>query len=267
MAKLPQLIGPDGFPRAPTQEEWEPLTPAQREAVVASLPDEVTDAEMSPPEGDLHYDAKNEARETLRHYFENRKRSVCVAAELPVYYPGEKRFAPDLLAVLDVPVHDRGKWVVSDEGKGLSVVIEVHVSGSRKKDAERNVALYGRLGIPEYFIYDRAALRLFGYRLPGPDAKLYQPILPQQGLYKSEQLGLDLSIEDDKLRFSVAGAVLPAPRELIHRLERLTDTLQQKADAALELLAETEAREEKERARAEAAERRLREMEEQLRGK
>jgi hypothetical protein len=40
--------------------------------------------------------------------------------------------------------------VVSAEGKGLDWVLEVHVGGDRKKDAERNVARYARLGIPEY---------------------------------------------------------------------------------------------------------------------
>ncbi len=41
---------PAGFPMAPSVEEWEALSPAERDAVTAALPGEVTDAEMSPPE-------------------------------------------------------------------------------------------------------------------------------------------------------------------------------------------------------------------------
>ncbi|HZI12404.1 MAG TPA: Uma2 family endonuclease, partial [Myxococcus sp.] len=119
----------DSFPRAPTQEAWDAMSPEERARVVANLPGEVTDAEMSPPEGDRHFQAKVRALDTLRGYFNRQKRNVYLAAELPVYYPGARRFAPDLLAVLDVPVHERDKWVVTAEGKGLDFVLEVHVGG------------------------------------------------------------------------------------------------------------------------------------------
>jgi hypothetical protein len=43
---------------APSTGEWEALSMDERATVVAGLPGEVTDAEMSPPEGDLHFRAK-----------------------------------------------------------------------------------------------------------------------------------------------------------------------------------------------------------------
>ena len=55
---LPIHFTEAGFPMAPTQEEWEALTEQQRDEVAAMLPGEVTDAEMSPPEGDRHFQAK-----------------------------------------------------------------------------------------------------------------------------------------------------------------------------------------------------------------
>lgn len=131
----------------------------ERERVVATLPGEVTDAEMSPPEGERHFQAKVRALDALRGYFTRQRRKVYLAAELPVYSPAAKRFAPELLAVLDVEPHERDKWVVSAEGKGLDFVLEVHVGGDRKKDAEQNVERYARRGIPEYFIYDRGRQR------------------------------------------------------------------------------------------------------------
>jgi Uma2 family endonuclease len=212
---------------------------------------------MSPPEGDLHFQAKVRALDVLRGYFTRMRRRVYLAAELPVYYPGERRFAPDLLAVLDVETHERSKWVVSAEGKGLDFVLEVHVGGDRKKDAEFNVARYASLGIPEYFIYDRSRQRLVAYRLPSPSARTYVPLLPQHGRYVSEQLGLELQIEGGRLRFYAGNALLLESEELIARLELLVSELQQRADEEARLRQEeTERRQEEARLRQEEAQRR-----------
>lgn len=120
---------PEGFPLAPTQEEWDALSPEERAEVYDALPGEVTDAEMSPPEGDRHFKTKVRALDALRNYFTRQRRKIYLAAELPVYYPAARRFAPDLLAVLDVEDQDRDRWVVSAEGRGLDWVMEVHVGG------------------------------------------------------------------------------------------------------------------------------------------
>ena len=209
---------------APSQEEWDALSAAEREAVASALPGEVTDAEMSPPEGDLHFKGKVRALDALRNYFKRQKRRIYLAPELPVYYPSEPRFAPDLLAVLDVDDHDRNSWFVSREGKGLDWVMEVHVGGDREKDAEENVARYARLGVTEYFVYDRARGRLAAYRL-SPGARTYAPIVPQRGLHTSSVLGLDVEVQADRLRFYDGTAVLLESDELIERLERHLDNL------------------------------------------
>jgi Uma2 family endonuclease len=256
--------GTDSYPRAPTQQEWDALSPEARARVVDALPGEVTEAEMSPPEGDLHFQAKVRALDVLRGYFTRLRRRVYLAAELPVYYPGERRFAPDLLAVLDVETHERSKWVVSAEGKGLDFVLEVHVGGDRKKDAEYNVARYAGLGIPEYFIYDRSRQRLVGYRLPSPSARTYAPLLPQHGRYSSETLGLELQIEGGRLRFYAGNALLLESEELIARLEQLVEELQQRVDEEARLRQE-EARLRQEEARLRQEEARLRQEEARLR--
>jgi hypothetical protein len=119
MARTPRPA-PLTPPRAPSQREWAALTHAQRAAVVAALPGEVTDAEMSPPEGDRHFQAKIRALDALGGHFRRLKRRVYLAAELPVYYPAERRFAPDLLAVFDVDSHERDKYVrCADSGRRL----------------------------------------------------------------------------------------------------------------------------------------------------
>jgi Uma2 family endonuclease len=235
-----------------------------RKRVVASLPGEVTEAEMSPPEGDRHFQAKVKALDTLRSYFVRQRRRVYLASELPVYYPGTQRFAPDLLAVLDVDPHERDKWVVSAEGKGLDFVLEVHVGGDRKKDAVDNVTRYAWLGIPEYFIYDRSRQRLLGYRLPSADARLYVPIVPQHGGYSSEQLGLELRIEDERLRFYAGSALLLESEELISRLEHMVEGLQQRAEEEARRAEEEARRAEEEARRRQEAEKRVAELQAEL---
>ena len=174
-----------------------------------------------------------------------------------MYYPAERRFAPDGVGVLDVEPHMRNKWVVSHEGKGLEWVMEVHVGGDRKKDAEYNVRRYARLGIPEYFIYDRARQRLDGYRLPSPGARQYVPISPERGRYSSEVLGLELQVEEGRLRFWAGSALLLEYEELIDRMQETMAGLQQRADEEARQLAEVERlRQEAERHLAEETRRR-----------
>ena len=229
----------------------------ERMRVVGALPSEVTWEEMPMPEGDLHTKARWWVQDALEGYFTPPRRRVYVASELPIYYPGERRFAPDLLVVLDVEPHLRGKWVVSHEGKGLDWVMEVHVGGDRKKDAEYNVRRYARLAIPEYFIYDRARERLEAYRLPSPEAREYVRMEPKQGRYTSEVLGLELQLEGGQLRFWAGNALLLSPGEMNERLRGLLEGAQRRADEEARQRAE-EAR------RREEAERRLAELQAEL---
>jgi len=251
------------YPQAPTREEWEAMGPEERARVVESLPGEVTWDEMAMPEGDLHFQAKVRTLDVLEGYFRHQKRRVYLGAELPTYYPGERRFAPDLLVVLDVETHERNKWVVSQEGKGLDWVLEVHVGGDRKKDAEYNVERYARLGIPEYFIFDRARQRLHAYRLPSPDARTYVPLEAQRGRYRSEVLGLELEVVEGRLRLWAGNALLLESGELLARMNETLEKLRQRAEVAEGALAEeARRREEAERSLAQ-----LRAELEQLRGR
>jgi Uma2 family endonuclease len=86
-------------------------------------------------------------------------------------------------------------------------VLEVHVGGDRKKDAEHDVARYARLGIPEYFLYDRAKNQLLAYRLSSPGATSYTPIVAQHGRYEARVLGLEIEVARDRLRFFAGTAM------------------------------------------------------------
>jgi Uma2 family endonuclease len=214
------VVDPAG-PRAPTQELWDRMTEEERRAVVASLPSELPRAFL--PEGDAHRVPKKRALEALDEFFRRRGLRVYLGSELSTYYPDEDVFAPDLLAVLDVEAHERDSWVVSAEGKGLDFVLEIHVSGDRKKDLEHNVARYARLGIPEYFVFLPREKRLLGHRLPDGDARVYRPVLPQGGRWPSSVLGLELALDDGRLRFYSGTAPLPDARELIDTLASMVD--------------------------------------------
>jgi Uma2 family endonuclease len=232
-------------PRAPLQEVWDTMTDQERDEVVASLPSEFPPDEAHPPEGDHHFEAYSEARDILSRWFRERGRRVYVSGNLPVFYPGEHMFSPDVIAVLDVDPHKRPSWIVSHEGKGLDFALEVIVSGSRRKDLKDNVERYARLGIGEYFVYDFTRRTLTGYRLKD---ERYERALPQGGAFHSAVLELELALEDGRLRFRVGNAVLPSQQELVNKLTHFVDDAQARAlelEAALE--EEQKRREEAER--------------------
>ena len=226
-------IDPDD-PRAPPAEVWEGMSVAEREGMAAALPSEMPLSEAHPPEGDAHFNAKKETRDVLDGFFKRTGRRVYLACELPIYYPGERLFAPDVMAVLDVDTYERESWVVSKEGKGLDLAIEVLVSGSSRKDLRSNVERYARLGVTEYLVFDRRRLALHFYRLPTPQARAYEPVVPQGGRYASRVLGLELRIEGTRLRFFVGAAPIPDALELVATLERMVDGAEARLAAAEE---------------------------------
>jgi Uma2 family endonuclease len=251
----------EDYPKAPSQAEWEAMSEEERARVVESLPGEVTDAELSPPEGDLHMEAKVGALGALRSFFSRNGRQLYVASELPVYYPAEPRFAPDLLVVLEVEAHRRNKWVVQHEGRGLDFVLEVHVGGDRKKDAHRNVERYGRLGVPEYFVYDRKRQRLEGWRLPTAGARVYERMEAQEGRYRSEKLGLELVVEEGRLRFYSGSRMLLEYEELVAQLRQENEYFRKQAKRWRKRAREAERREQQAEQRAQQEARQRQEVE------
>jgi hypothetical protein len=216
-------------PRAPSEEQWAALTPAERRAVVNQLPSEFP--RLTLPEGDPHWTAKAGAIQTLRGYFDRIGRRVYLAAELPVYYPAERMFAPDLIAVVDAELLPRMSWVVSAEGRGVDLALEIHVAGDSRKDFVDNVTRFARLGIPEYFAFDVGRSRLLGWRLPQTQARAYVPIVPQAGRWASQVLGLELALEGGRLRFFHGSAAVLDAQELLQRLTVMVDELTERAES------------------------------------
>jgi hypothetical protein len=254
-AAEPYRVDPDD-PRAPPQELWDRMTPEERARIVASLPSKFPVPESAPPEGDPHFEAKVRTREVLGGFFSRIGGKAYLACELPIYYPGEPMFAPDVIAVMNVEPYSRMSWVVDAERKGVDFALEVHVAGERRKALEKNVMRYARLGIREYFLFDRGRLRLSGWRLD-EGRRDYRPIPPQRGFYPSEVLGMELQLENERLRFYHGRAPLPEAEELISTLERLVDGVEQRRTELEQQLAEESRLRAEESRRREEAERRL----------
>lgn len=236
---------PRPIPIAPTKETWRSMTPDERERFLVDVNDALSDPVRMMSEGRPHKKAKVRAIDMLGLHFKTMGRVIYLAEEMAVLYPGEESFSPDVLAVLDVPQiedDERMAWVVVDEGRGLDFVLEVLHRGDRRKDLVDNVERYARLGIPEYFIYDRAQQRIHGYRLEEPKAARYTRIVPQGGRYSSQVLGLDLAIQGGTLRFFQGMAELFGSDDLIGRLTGMVEDLEAKADEAEAKANEAEAK-------------------------
>lgn len=206
---------------SPSAAEWLALAPAERMRVIAALPTRITPEELAAEEeeGDDHREECNDSVDALRRFFRSAGRRAYVSSNLIVFYPRERRFAPDLLVVLDVDDHRRNRWLVVDEGKGLDFALEIVAEGDRNKDLRDNVVRYGRLGIPEYVVFDLRRAQLHAFRLEGEDAREYTRVPLEDGRFRSRVLGLDLRVEGARVRFLVGSALLPASSELVERLE------------------------------------------------
>jgi hypothetical protein len=217
----------DDLPYAPSQEEWDRLTPDEQQRVMEGLPSEFEWATAS--EGDPHREAKEHAFQALDEHFRRLRRRVYLSSELPIYYPREPVFAPDVIAVLDVDAHKRNRWVVSHERRGLDFVLEVNFHGRRAKDFVDNVDRFLRLRIPEYFAYDIERSFLLGWRLHG---KRYETIMPtgSDRRVPSRVLGLDVAIVRGRLRFYDGEDCLPDHRELIERISTMADEAVRRAN-------------------------------------
>jgi Uma2 family endonuclease len=220
------------LPIGPTIEAWRAMSAPERERFLLSVIDALSDPRTTMTEGRPHQKAKARALDLLGLHFKAMGRTVYLAAELAVVYPGEQVFTPDVLAVIDVPQpedDERMAWVVADENRGLDFVLEVLHRGDRNKDLVVNVERYARLGIPEYFVYDRAQQRIHAYQLGV--SRRYEKIVPQSGRFPSMVLGVDLAVLGGTIRFFQGTAELFGTTDLVGQLTGMVSSLTDKADA------------------------------------
>ena len=146
-------------------------------------------------ETDLHRREMVRLIELLERFYAGR--NIYVSGDLLVYYEqgNPKKFVvPDVFVVKDLEPGDRRNYKLWVERQPPDVILEVTSRKTKKKDTVTKPALYEKLGVKEYFLFDPTQdyldPPLQGHRRVG---RRYQQLCadPDGGLV-SEELGLRL---------------------------------------------------------------------------
>ena len=152
---------------------------------------------------DLHLEILIRLLQALRAYFSEMP-EVYVSGDILTYYiEGDPRAvcAPDVLVTFGIGQKQRHTYKVWEEGKVPDFVMEFSSKTTYQNDLTNKMALYARLGIPNYLLYDAEALylpaQLMGFQLV---KGVYVPIPPGvDGSIHSDILGLDFHIRERRL--------------------------------------------------------------------
>lgn len=154
-------------------------------------------------ETDLHRDEMFDLIAMLQARYADAP-DVYVSGNLLLYYQeGNPRaaVAPDVFVVFGVPKGRRRVYRLWAEGVPPAVIVEVTSRKTKGEDVRTKMALYARLGVAEYFMYDPETeyLRppLQGFRLVGGTYAQEPP--DASGALRSQRLGLDLRLVDGLL--------------------------------------------------------------------
>jgi Uma2 family endonuclease len=159
--------------------------------------------------------------QALRHFFRQDKQ-IYVAADMLFYYEEGNPAAfkvPDVFVVKGIPKHDRRTYKLWEEQVAPCTVFEITSRSTWLEDLGGKRALYEKLGVREYFVFDPLdeylSPRLQGFRLV---EGYYQPVtLSSSGTLYSEELDLILQPEGAMLRLAnpASGEVVPTLDEAI----------------------------------------------------
>ena len=163
---------PPPVPSGPSVEDWRAMSEAERQLFYEQVFAALNGPVETMGEGRPHRHVKSEAFDALTRHFKTTGRRSTSPTTWPWSIPGSPALAPTCWRCWTyrspTPMQDeRMAWVVAEEGKGPDFILEVLHQGNRNKDLVSNVSNFARLGIREYFIYDRLNYKLYGYRLRG----------------------------------------------------------------------------------------------------
>ncbi|HMN26908.1 MAG TPA: Uma2 family endonuclease [Caldilineaceae bacterium] len=204
-------------------------------------------------------------------FLRKRRTDAYVAADMFLYYEeGNPRAvkAPDVMVILGIDGgYERRSFKTWEEKAVPSVIFEISSKSTWVEDLVNKGALYLRLAVKEYFIFDPLDEFLDapfqGMRLIDGQ---YEPIVPNpDGSLTSQELGVNLLREGVYLRVidAVTNERIPALEETYEYEERLRASLVQEAQRA-EQEAQRAEQEAQRAAEAEAENARLRALLEQL---
>ncbi len=155
-------------------------------------------------ETEIHVEETMDLIDALKDRFRDAQ-DVYVGGDMFLYYvEGDPRkvVAPDVFMVRGVPKRKRRIYKLWEEGLPPTLVVEVTSSDTRKEDQHQKKALYERLGVTEYILYDPLGdylkPQIQGFRLVGGQ---YAPIpqSPKDSL-QSRTVGLTFQMEGSQLR-------------------------------------------------------------------
>ena len=214
-------------------------------------------------ESDTNRDELIDAVKALQWHFESLP-DVYVSGNLLLYYvqgDPQQHLAPDVFVVRGIGKRKRDIYKVWEEGKAPDLVIEISSTSTWREDLGNKRAIYQRLGVQEYYLFDPRSQYLKpplkGYRLRDGE---YRPLKGPP--FRSRVLGLLLEQHGERLRFRepASGALLSSPDE--ERSGRLqAEQAREQAEQAREQA--EQARQQEREARL-ASEQRARELEQQL---
>ena len=177
-------------------------------------------------ETDIHRDQMVAVIQMLEYFFAARSEVYVSGNPLLYYVQGNKRkhVSPDVFVVFGVAKKKRLYYLLWEEGKGPSVVIEISSSSTKRADLTKKFELYRDiLKVQEYFIFDPPGEylkpRLQGFLLVDGE---YVPIAMVDGRMKSELLELELDPEGTTLHLydPKAGRRLLTPSERAELAEK-----------------------------------------------
>ncbi|MDE0105208.1 MAG: Uma2 family endonuclease [Bryobacterales bacterium] len=160
------------------------------------------------PENPLQANAIVELRSNLKQHF-RRRSDVVVEGDMFLYYAegqeDERRVrgkrvgkfvSPNVIVVLDHDLEGRGTYKLWVEGKPPDFAMDVISPSSELRNHEEKKALYARLGIREYFLFQpdarRPGPRLVGYELGESGYRRLGPEVGLPGAVRSAVLGVSL---------------------------------------------------------------------------
>ena len=180
-------------------------------AAVEHAPPAVTESVHYPdsdghflPDNPLQAHAVMNVRFALEHHFDQVS-DVVLEGDMFMYYEEGNpaaSIAPDVYVVLNHDLGKRGVYKFWEEGKSPDFAMEVISPSSAIRNAREKRALYARLGIGEYFLFQpdprKRGRRLVGYRLWGG---AYDEVPEEEdGAVCSTSLGVSFRVEGENLR-------------------------------------------------------------------
>lgn len=175
------------------------------------------------------------------------RQDVYVSGDMMCYYEeGNPRrmVSPDVFVAFGAPKLPERRVYKLWEEPTFTVVFEITSRSTRKEDVETKLALYERLGVAEYFLFDPLGeyLRppLQGWRLL--DGSYHRLVPDGDGAIDSAILGMRLAVVDGVLRLfdRVTGAELltPAERTAVALARAEAEAARAEAEAAARQAAE-----------------------------